>query len=134
MQTLTNSILSMKGRNAVVLEGTDASWRRVSHGSTRFANQPRMLQPQDGAVTPAEMQRRVASISSHMQPAFAQEPEDARLTGLTRSLYRRLTGLNVMQLTAPTRPVAAAAAAVTAAARKQARAVVPAMPNQAQVA
>ena len=58
-----------------------------------------MRQPQDGAL---DLPTRVASISSKLQPALPMEPEDARLTGLTRSLYRRVMGLNVMNVTEAT--------------------------------
>ncbi len=34
-------------------------------------------------------------MTSHMQNQLFQEPEDARLTGGTRSLMRRVFGLNV---------------------------------------
>ena len=77
------------------MDGSDAPWRRVSHGSTRFSSDARTLQPQDGATGPASLGPRVASIASRLQPALPREPEDARLTGMTRSLGRRLMGLNV---------------------------------------
>ena len=79
------------------------SWRRASHGGSGFARDQRMRQPQDGAL---DLSTRVASITSKMHPALPMEPEDARLTGATRSLFRRVMGLNVMrtseQLEAPT--------------------------------
>jgi hypothetical protein len=52
-----------------------------------------MFQPQDGAV---DSRTRLANISSHLHSDVLNEPEDARLTGGTRSLTRRLLGLNVM--------------------------------------
>ena len=39
---------------------------------------------------------RLANISSHQHSDVLNEPEDARLTGGTRSLTRRLLGLNVV--------------------------------------
>lgn len=95
----TNSVVPLRDRN-------DSSpvhelpWRRVSHGSTRFARASCLRQPQDGA----EPSARVASIKSRLQPTLAEEPEDARLTGLTRSLNRRLLGLNVIADIEPATP------------------------------
>ena len=125
---LTNSVLPLKSRVVPGQDNTvDSSWRRVSHGGTRFASDPRMRQPQDGAQ---EMPTRVASITSKLQPALPMEPEDARLTGLTRSLYRRVMGLNVMD---PIEPTALPGLNAKAAARKpQARPALPA--PRAQVA
>jgi hypothetical protein len=53
----------------------------------------RMMQPQDGAVDP---RTRLASIRSHQHSDLLHESEDAQLTGGTRSLDRRLLGLNVL--------------------------------------
>jgi hypothetical protein len=52
-----------------------------------------MMQPQDGA---SATRSRLASIRSHQNIDGLHEPEDARLTGGTRSLDRRLLGLNVL--------------------------------------
>jgi hypothetical protein len=52
-----------------------------------------MRQPQDGAP---EKHSRVARMSSYLNGCLLNEPEDARMTGGTRSLTRRLLGLNVM--------------------------------------
>lgn len=49
-------------------------------------------QPQDGAVSSVSQMMR---ISSHLHSNALDEPEDARLTGGTRTLTRRLLGLNV---------------------------------------
>ena len=51
-----------------------------------------MRQPQDGAQ---DKRRRIAVMNSHLHSNLLNEPEDARLTGGTRSLTRRLLGLNV---------------------------------------
>ena len=59
-------------------------------------------QPQDGAVTSLAQ---LVSISSHLHSNVLNEPEDARLTGGTRTLTRRLLGLNV---TVPERKSASA--------------------------
>lgn len=118
---LNHSILPMKARTAPAREG---SWRRTSHGGSAFANDVTLIQPQDGAelrTAPA----RVSSIASRLSPS---EPEDARLTGLTRSLFRRLAGLNVMTPPMPTTPAKALAI------RKPARVAPMAGPAQAQVA
>lgn len=99
---LNQSVLPLKSRAVPGSEGMD-SWRRASHGGSGFARDQRMRQPQDGAL---DLSTRVASITSKMHPALPMEPEDARLTGATRSLFRRVMGLNVMrtseQLEAPT--------------------------------
>ncbi|WP_160115239.1 hypothetical protein [Bryocella elongata] len=72
------------------------SWRRSGHGSSARPQRPeemRFRQPQDGAMDdPAS---RVASLRSSV-PGLTGEPEDARLTGGTRSLMRRVLGLNVI--------------------------------------
>lgn len=69
--------------------------RRVGHGATAWSlptDTETLRQPQDGAI---DTRSRVAEIRSHMNRAFLNEPEDARITGGTRSLSRRLMGLNV---------------------------------------
>jgi hypothetical protein len=69
--------------------------RRETHGtawSLPFA-ELMLFQPQDGAV---DSRTRLANIKSHQHSDILNEPEDARLTGGTRSLTRRLLGLNVV--------------------------------------
>lgn len=83
--------------------------RRVSHGGSGWLHEPAVerQQPQDGAPFDAGgdgPRQRVAEM-----PVSWMEPEDARLTGGTRSLMRRLMGLNM------SRPAAAAAKPVGAA-------------------
>lgn len=71
--------------------------RRSGHGGSAWSlpfTEQVMTQPQDGAV---ETRTRLASISSHQHSDALHEPEDARLTGGTRSLDRRLLGLNVVE-------------------------------------
>ena len=51
-----------------------------------------LRQPQDGT---AEKRRRMAMIGTQLETNLLDEPADARLTGGTRSLSRRLMGLNV---------------------------------------
>ena len=126
---LTNSVLPLKSRVVPGSEGMD-SWRRVSHGSMRFARDQHMRQPQDGAL---DLPSRVASITSKQQPALPMEPEDARLTGTTRSLYRRVMGLNVMNTTEPLLPASAPKTAATAR-KPQPRPVAGSRPPRAQVA
>ena len=65
--------------------------RRTPHGGTAWTRVPgdALRQPQDGAL---DANLRVADISAR---AGFMEPEDARLTGGTRSLMRRLMGLNM---------------------------------------
>jgi hypothetical protein len=66
--------------------------REGKHGgsawSVPFSDQ-NLRQPQDGA---ADRRRRLAMIDSHLHSNLLNEPEDARLTGGTRSLTRRLMG------------------------------------------
>jgi hypothetical protein len=80
---------------------------RVAHGSTAWAVTPppaedaNLYQPQDGA---GEQRRRVTDIASRLRKISAGEPEDARLTGGTRSLMRRLSGLNMIRSALPIAP------------------------------
>jgi hypothetical protein len=71
--------------------GNESMPRRVNHGGSPWsipARYPATRQPQDGAL------RRPARVSVLTSPLDC-EPEDAGLTGGTRSLTRRLMGLNV---------------------------------------
>jgi len=76
--------------------------RRTEHGSTAWTVGRQMLQPQDGALP---LRARVMDIALRRERltqgaagrVAAMEPEDARLTGGTRSLMRRLLGLNIGQ-------------------------------------
>jgi hypothetical protein len=72
------------------------STRRGGHGGTAWSmpfTDQGLIQPQDGAVDP---RTRLASIRAHEHSDLLHEAEDARLTGGTRSLDRRLLGLNVL--------------------------------------
>lgn len=131
MPILSNSVLPMKPRGSSF--SSAAYSKRVSHGGTRFAPQANLRQPQDGARAANEMPRRVASINEKGQPSLFQEPEDARLTGVTRSLFRRLMGLNVVAATQPEPATPAVGPVAAPAVRKQNSAVVPAI-SQARVA
>jgi hypothetical protein len=69
-------------------------WKRVGHGGvawTAAAKADSLHQPQDGAQEPG-------TLYTAMTRAALREPEDARLTGGTRSLMRRVMGLNVTAL------------------------------------
>jgi hypothetical protein len=71
--------------------------RRPNHGSTAaFSVGNPLLQPQDGAIV-ATMSEKVSPINGRMS-LVGGEPDDARLTGATRSLFRRVMGLNVSTL------------------------------------
>ena len=76
-----------------------AAFRRNGHGGTPWARTVEMSQPQDGALG---AQARITEINTHLNTctmggiSFMDEPEDAQITGGTRSLSRRLTGLNIM--------------------------------------
>ena len=72
--------------------------RNGIHGGTPWSlpfAEAGMMQPQDGAV---DTGMRLANIRSHQHSDGLHEPEDARLTGGTRSLDRRLLGLNVLDM------------------------------------
>lgn len=92
-----------------VREGTREAvgWKRVVHGGvawTAAAKADSLHQPQDGAQENGTLYTAMTRMSH-------REPEDARLTGGTRSLMRRVAGLNVTALAgarkALPRPVAA---------------------------
>ena len=88
---------SWNSGNREVAQIPVVSPRRSGHGgsawSLPFTGQV-MIQPQDGAV---ETRTKLSSISAQQHSDVLHEPEDARLTGGTRSLDRRLLGLNVME-------------------------------------
>lgn len=74
-----------------VREAARFGYKRVGHGGmawTASAGADDMHQPQDGA-------QENGTLYTAMSRMGHREPEDARLTGGTRSLMRRLTGLNV---------------------------------------
>jgi len=78
--------------------------RRSSHGGMAFLLGHHTAQPQDGAQRPAAV--------LPMRPSqMGSEPEDAFLTGSTRSLFRRVMGLNVRPADASALPKRKAAAA-----------------------
>ena len=100
---MTNSVVPMKTR---MVEGSS---RRRSHGGSAWQLASHRAQPQDGATGVADAKARVAFISGKLQPAMPFEGEDARLTGSTRNLFRRLMGLNVGTVMEPLKPVTALA-------------------------
>ena len=70
-----------------------SGWKRSVHGGsawTATANAD-LHQPQDGA-------QEAGTLLTARTRMSAREPEDARLTGGTRSLMRRVMGLNVTAL------------------------------------
>jgi hypothetical protein len=82
-------------RPAQIAAVTIAATRRSGHGETAWSlrsNPGRLFQPQDGT---ADNRSRLATLRPRPQVGVLQEPEDATLTGGTRSLTRRLLGLNV---------------------------------------
>ena len=70
--------------------------RRAAHGGTAWGARPEdeQRQPQDGGID-MDVRSRVSEISAHLNRTNFIEPEDARITGTTRSLMRRLMGLNI---------------------------------------
>lgn len=72
-----------------------AGWKRSVHGGSAWtagAHADSLHQPQDGAA-----QEPGTLLSSRTRMSL-REPEDAGLTGGTRSLMRRVMGLNVTAL------------------------------------
>jgi len=77
--------------------------RRTGHGSSAWSlplGVSALRQPQDGAFVPRTSPRH---IPAHHEGVLLVEPEDAGLTGGTRSLMRRLIGLNVANSPTPER-------------------------------
>jgi len=119
--------------------------RRIGHGGMVWSAQGSLQQPQDGAFNNDREDHenregrmrvggRVTDISTRLQlaafgPVVPVEPEDARITGGTRSLVRRLLGLNLR----PRVSLAAALGAIPAAVVKPAKRVCSAV-KSAQVA
>lgn len=68
-------------------------WKRSVHGgsSRNVFAKPDLHQPQDGA-------QETGNLLTARTRMSLREPEDARLTGGTRSLLRRTMGLNVTAL------------------------------------
>jgi hypothetical protein len=87
-----------------------AGWKRVGHGSVAWSvpsDEANLRQPQDGA---SETRRRGSERADVQQigpraTRLLSEPEDARLTGGTRSLSRRVMGLNVTAKPEPRKPL-----------------------------
>ena len=81
-------------RSAHIAAVTIAPTRRSGHGESGWsmrADSERLRQPQDGAP---DSRARLTTLRVRPQIGLLQEPEDATLTGGTRSLTRRLLGLN----------------------------------------
>jgi len=94
-----NSLNSWISRTGEVTPMPVISTPRSGHGGTAWSapftdTDQTMIQPQDGAV---DTRTRLANIRSHQHSDVLHESEDARLTGGTRSLDRRLLGLNVVE-------------------------------------
>ena len=77
---------------------SDSSSHRTAHGGAAWvvaAAANIHYQPQDGAPDPRiALRSQITDIASRLRSAFSGEPEDARITGTTRSLSRRVSGLN----------------------------------------
>jgi len=71
-----------------------AGWKRNEHGGSAWTantTAQNLHQPQDGA-------QETGTLLTARTRMSLREPEDARLTGGTRSLMRRTMGLNVTAL------------------------------------
>ena len=68
-------------------------WKRSEHGGSAWtaASAGKLHQPQDGA-------QETGTLLTARTRLLLREPDDARLTGGTRSLMRRTMGLNVTAL------------------------------------
>ena len=99
----------------------ESASRRVGHGGTAWSSKSSLKQPQDGSADLRDTPSRITDINTRMQleafgGAALVEPEDARLTGGTRSLGRRMLGLNITP-----RTISGAAAKTPRPAKKVAR-------------
>ena len=94
-QTPTNTFAKKMDQHAPLPVMTT----RRGHGGLAWSlplSEPSMRQPQDGT---AERRMHLAMIDAKLHSNVLNEPEDAKLTGGTRSLTRRLMGLNVTAAT-----------------------------------
>lgn len=83
--------------------------RRTGHGSSAWSlpmGVKPLRQPQDGASLQRTSPRH---IPAHHDGTLLVEPEDAGLTGGTRSLMRRLIGLNIPKAPMPERKASSTA-------------------------
>ncbi len=93
---IEKSLVGSAPNEVPVREGSREAvgWKRNGHGGsawTATGKADSLHQPQDGA------QETGILLAARTRLAF-REPEDARLTGGTRSLMRRVMGLNVTAL------------------------------------
>jgi hypothetical protein len=89
------SIATRTGSLGKVSTLTGMNTRQSIHGGSPWSTPSAgkdLLQPQDGNT---KKRMGLAIASSHLHTNLLNEPEDARMTGGTRSLTRRLMGLNV---------------------------------------
>jgi hypothetical protein len=89
---------------AVALMPTPPASHRTNHGGNAWSlpDSAANAQPQDGVTHDLAVQRRYVTTMSTPKTkgvggfsSVVTDPEDARLTGGTRSLMRRLLGLNL---------------------------------------
>lgn len=89
------------------LQGSSSS-KRTAHGSSAWSipqADNRLAQPQDGAAEASKATADGYQDTNARTLRFpGSEPEDARITGGTRSLMRRVMGLNVATRPASRRP------------------------------
>lgn len=91
-------------RPAVAPMPTPAGFHRTNHGGNAWSlpDSTANAQPQDGVKHDPVVQRRYIATMANQKTkrvggfsSVVLDPEDARLTGGTRSLMRRLLGLNL---------------------------------------
>lgn len=96
-----------KEANALHMTGTEHSKsKRIAHGGGAWSlpdAQDPLRQPQDGISRSEDMHQR-------MRRSPGREPEDAGMTGGTRSLMRRVMGLNVTASAGARKPARSAMA------------------------
>lgn len=102
------------------LQSTLSTSKRTAHGSSAWSlpqADDRLRQPQDGAAEVSKViAESVAAVDANprLGGVPASEPEDAGITGGTRSLMRRVMGLNVAAKPGARRPARGLAPTVQA--------------------
>lgn len=101
------------GKIALDTMDEGAGLKRVGHGSVAWsapAADTALWQPQDGSSETRKHGLEFADVQQIGPRAsrLSSEPEDARLTGGTRSLSRRVMGLNVTARPETRKPAAVA--------------------------
>lgn len=100
---MKSAVLGLKDRLASKARYGTMFGPRRNYAGVSWATAEELGQPQDGVADAREM----SDSGTHRvvgRMNTIEEPEDAGLTGTTRSLGRRLLGLNVVDRPKPARP------------------------------